>query len=162
MAVDFTIRSIDDTRDLKRLRAFIITQALRYPRHEEWIDKVCIPELESGWKSAIVAWSDGKVIGDAIYQPHKQLPRTRELKNLRINPAYRRRDLAHFLIRQVEEEDNAGFDRILLDAQQPDVVQWLRFCGYRTVANMPLYDPNVVDTIMVKEFKPDYSSPFHL
>src|SRR3989344_7617874 len=114
MSLDLTIRLISDEKDLRKLRHFLLGQALWYPNYERWVEDVCIPDISNNWKTAIIAYSNGHVVGDVIFQKHKQLPKTREIKNLRINPDYRRRDLAHFLIRQAEEEDKESFERILL------------------------------------------------
>jgi hypothetical protein len=158
---DFRIHSVQDEKDLMRLRSFLLGQGLSYPDYERWVEDVCVPEIEAGFKSAILAWNNGHVVGDAVYQPHKQLPRTREFKNLRVHPSLRRRDLAHFMIRQMEEEDRASFDRVICDARDPDVVQFMQFCGYRSIMALPLYDTNFVDTVMSKEFS-RYDSPLHL
>lgn len=154
MAIDLTIREISDEKDLRKLRYFLLGQALWYPNYERWIEDVCIPDIENNWKTAILGYSNGHVVGDAIFQKHKQLPRTREIKNLRINPEYRRRDLAHFLIRQVEEENKEQFDRIIVDtdARNKTVVRFLNFCGYNPIMQMPLYSENNLDIIFSKEF----------
>jgi len=161
--LDLEIRAIADMRDLKQLRVFLLSQALWYPNYEHWVDDVCIPDVDHGHKTAIVAYSDGKVVGDAVFQPHKELPRTREFKNMRINPDFRRRDLGHFLLRQVEEENKGTFDRIVLDvdARQRTVVQFFQFCGYQPIMQMPLYSQHNLDIIMAKEFpaKDIYSLP---
>lgn len=154
MALDLTIRTISDEKDLKKLRHFLLGQELWYPNYEQWIEEVCIPDINNNWKTAMVAYSNGHVVGDAIFQKHKQLPKTRELKNLRINPEYRRRDLAHFLIRQVEEENKGSFDRIILDTdiRKEGTIKFLTFCGYKPIMQLPLYSPHNLDMIMVKEF----------
>ena len=118
--MNFLIKSIKDMKELRQLKKFIYSQNLNYPSYEDWIDKVCIPEIENGWKKGIIVDYDGHVVGNAIYQPYKELPRTRKLKNLRIHPELRRRDLGHFLLRQVEEEDKRNFDRIILDANKKE------------------------------------------
>lgn len=154
MALDLTIKAISDERELIGLRNFLLGQALWYPNYEQWVEDVCIPDIENNWKTAIVAYSNKHVVGDAIFQKHKQLPRTREIKNLRINPEFRGRDLAHFLIRQVEEENNGSFDRIILDTdiKNISIVQFLSFCGYNPIMKMPLYSEHNIDMIFSKEF----------
>ena len=154
MSLDLTIRLISDEKDLRKLRHFLLGQALWYPNYERWVEDVCIPDINNNWKTAIIAYSNGHVVGDVIFQKHKQLPKTREIKNLRINPDYRRRDLAHFLIRQAEEEDKESFERILLDTDTKDtgIIRFLTFCGYKPIMKMPLYSQHNMDLIFSKEF----------
>ncbi len=154
MGFRLEVRSVGSRRDVERLRVFLLGQALWYPRYEDWVCGRCIPDVHSGRKSAFVAYADGEVVGNAIYQPHGELPRTRELKNLRVHPRFRRRDLAHFLIRQAEEEDRGTFDRIVCDAdaRQLAVRRLLLFSGYRPVCETPLYCSDNVDVVFHKEF----------
>lgn len=154
MVVDFIIRKANDTKELKVLRTFIYSQPFWYPRYDVWVDKICIPEIENGWKTAIMAFCNGYVVGDAIYQQHKELPRTREFKNLRIHPKLRRRDLGHFLLRQVEEEEKETFDRILVDVntKRKETIAFFQWCGYKILYQDFLYDNQNLDVIMIKEF----------
>ena len=153
MSVDFIIRSIADSRELKRLRQFLISQSLWYPDYLRWVDEVCIPDINNSHKTAIVAYSKGEIVGDAIFQPHKELPRTREFKNLRINPNFRRRDLGHFLIRQMEEEQKGSFDRIICDADARlrEAIRFMQFCGYSPIMRTQLYCSQNVDVVLIKE-----------
>ncbi len=154
MPLNLEIRTVGDEKDLFRLRDFILSHPLWYPQHDKWVEEVCIPEIETGWKTAVVAYSDRVIIGDAVWQPHKQLPRTREFKNLRVHPDLRRRDLGHFLLRQVEEEGRGTFDRIMLDTDKRNkgMITFLQFCGYQPIMETPLYTGKNVDVIMSKEF----------
>ena len=153
--MDFRFRTVDSLNDLTLLKGFLLNNHLGYPRYDSWVEQVCIPDIENGWKTAILAFYNGYLIGDAIYQQHKQIPRTREFKNLRIHPLYRGRDIGHFLLRQVEEQEKEQFDRILLDIDSrlnPTII-FLMQCGYKKIAGMPLYSPQNLDIIMVKELK---------
>ncbi len=154
--MDFSIRTIGDQKDFKRLRNFMLSQALWYPNYEKWVEDVCMPDLENGWKTGIVAYSNGHLVGDLIFQNHKQLPRTREIKNIRIHPGYRKRDLGHFLLRQAEEENKKEFDRIIADTdtRSEGVIKFLTICGYRPIMQMPLYCSQNLDIVMEKEFRP--------
>ena len=82
--MNFEIKTLGDQRDLGLLLRFLESQPLKYPNYRDWVYNVCKAELYIGYKSAYVAWNDGKIVGDLIFQPHKNLPRTVELKNLRI------------------------------------------------------------------------------
>ncbi|MBI4450647.1 GNAT family N-acetyltransferase [Candidatus Woesearchaeota archaeon] len=154
MPLDLALRTIHDERELRGLRTFLLGQALWYPDYANWVEGVCIPDLDHGYKCAIVAYSNGHVVGDVIWQPHKELPRTRELKNLRIHPGWRGRDLGHFLIRQAEEEGKGSFDRIIgdVDSRQTGVLRFLSFCGYRPILQLPLYCDHNLDIVVAKEF----------
>lgn len=152
--MEYVIRDVGRLKELKLLRNFIYSQHLWYPNYEEWVDYVCVPELESGWKKGIIAYYNGYVVGNAIYQPHKELPKTREIKNIRISPQLRRRDLGHFLLRQVEEENKNEFERIIVDTntKNKNVIMFFQWCGYKIIGQEYLYDKKNLDVIMVKEF----------
>jgi GNAT superfamily N-acetyltransferase len=153
MGVDFVIRSVADQRELKCLAQFLVRQSLWYPGYADWVHGVCVPEIDSGYKKAIVAYSRGEIVGDAIFQPHKELPRTREFKNLRVNPDFRRMDLGHFLTRQVEEEGKGSFDRIICDADARlrEAIWFMRCCGYSQIMQTQLYCSQNVDVVLIKE-----------
>lgn len=53
MAVDFLFTTLDTENELKQLRNFIYSRHLWYPNYEAWVDGVCIPEIQSGLKTAI-------------------------------------------------------------------------------------------------------------
>jgi len=151
--VDYTFRTLGDQRDLKRLRGFLHRQGLWYPDYERWIENVCIPDLERGYKSAVVAYSNGVVIGDCVWQPHKELPRTGELKNLRVLEPHRNRDIGHFLLRQAEEEMRGAFDIIIgdTDSESGAVINLLRVSGYRELHRTPLYTNHRIDVVFTKD-----------
>ena len=79
MPFNFNFRTPDTTQDLRQLVNFLMKQDLGYPRYEEWVQR-SEHEVEKGDKTPILAFSDGQLVGDVIYQPHKQLPRLREIK----------------------------------------------------------------------------------
>jgi GNAT superfamily N-acetyltransferase len=154
MATDFIIKDIDNTKGIKDLRKFIYSQPFWYPKYDQWVDGVCIPEIEKSYKKGIIAYCNGYVVGNVIYQQHKSLPKTREIKNLRIHPELRRRDLGHFLLRQVEEEQKEQFDRIIIDTntKRKDMISFLNWCGYNILYKDFLYDKENIDVVLIKEF----------
>ncbi|PIU75689.1 hypothetical protein COS75_02980 [Candidatus Pacearchaeota archaeon CG06_land_8_20_14_3_00_35_12] len=94
------IKSVEDEKELGLLREFMLIQPQFYPKHDEWLDGKCIPRVEKGAYNNIIVLSDRTVIGDAIY--HILDNSKVEIKNFRIDPEYRRRDLGHFILKQVE------------------------------------------------------------
>ena len=151
MSFNFTFRTLDSTPDLKRLIDFLIKQDLGYPGYEDWVQRAEY-EIDVGYKVPILAFSGNKLVGDVIYQPHKQLPRVREIKNIRVHPALRGRAFAHFMLKQAEVENQDQYDALLVDARadQKDIIALLLHEGYVPLGQRALYDSNAVDVIMVK------------
>jgi len=154
MGLDYHFKNVDTLRDLILLRDFSLSQPLDYPKYEKWILEKCIPDIERGRKSAIVVYHYGNLIGSAIYQQYEGLPRTCEFKHMRIDPNFRDIDIGHFNLRQVEEEAkrSGNFDRIILDirAGQKGIKNFLFFCKYKVLFEVPLYDDRL-DIVMGRE-----------
>ena len=153
MGFNFNFRDISSHKDLQMLVDFLIKQDLGYPQYESWVQRT-EHELDTGYKNAILAFSDGHLVGDLIYQPHKELPNIGKIKNLRIHPGVRRRYFAQFMLRQVEIEQANRFSTLLVDVRsnQSDVITAFRVAGYTEVLRTPLYDPNIEDVVMTKCF----------
>ncbi|MBU0461515.1 MAG: GNAT family N-acetyltransferase [Nanoarchaeota archaeon] len=153
MSFHFTFQTVDGTRDIGRLVDFLAKQDLGYPHYDEWVQRA-ENELAAGYKVPIIAVSDGQIVGDVLYQPHKQIPRLREIKNLRVHPDLRRRDFAHFMLRQAEAEHPEQYDAIICDtrADQREIIGLLTFSGYVPVATVPLYGDDLPDVTLVKVF----------
>lgn len=153
MSFNFSFRMPDTARDLRQLVDFLIKQDLGYPGYEDWVQR-SEDEIDKGYKVPILAFSDGQLVGDLIYQPHKQLPRLREIKNIRVHPELRGRAFAHFMLRQAEVENQDQYDALLVDARsdQKDVIALLLQQGYVPLGQRALYDSNAVDVIMIKTF----------
>jgi len=90
------------------------------------------------------------VVGDIIFQKHKQIEGIIEIKNIRIHPQLRRRKGASFMLTQIESE--MPYEAITVDARvgQNDVINLLSSQGYIPVAKVSLYDDNHQDVVMVK------------
>jgi len=151
LMVNIEIKELGDRRELLRLRDFLLSQSLGYPNYSEWVEKVCIPDLESGWKEAYLAFYDGYLIGNAIFQEHKHLGLL-EFKNLRVHSGYRGRYLGMFLAKQIEVENQKN---IICDTREKEVVEFLKRMGYREIGIESLYDPENLDIILLKEFETD-------
>tara|TARA_Y100000310_G_scaffold124700_1_gene123433 strand:- start:53432 stop:53932 length:501 start_codon:yes stop_codon:yes gene_type:complete len=151
MPFNFQFRSLADRKDLSNLTNFLIKQNLGYPNYEDWVQRT-EHQLDLGNKTPIVAYSNGNIAGNLIYQPHKELPRVREIKNLRIHPQVRRRHFAQFMLKQMELDTPQNYDAIIVDARtsQTDIITMFLTAGYTPIATKALYDNHHQDTIMVK------------
>lgn len=136
---------------MQRLTNFLISQDLGYPNYDEWIQRA-EAEVESGWKTAVLAFYEGHLIGDLISQPHKEIPGFLELKNMRVHPDFRGRYFAKFMLRQAELDFGAGKDAIICDvpADQPNIIEFMQTCGYSPILITPLYSASRKDIIMLK------------
>jgi hypothetical protein len=155
MGFNFNFRQIDSETDIRRLVEFMAKYPLDYPGYDAWLQRA-ESELDAGYKQAILAFSEGTLVGNIVYQRHKQLPGTLEIKNLRVAAGKQRRDFGHFMLRQVQVEANRGdYGLILCDAResQTDVLALLGFSGFIEIARAALYDSNERDVIMGKPIK---------
>ena len=150
---NFQFRTLDSVSDIGRVIDFLAKQPLGYPNYQDWVQRT-EAELQSGYKQAILALSDNQLVGDLVYQPHKQLPRVREIKNLRVHSELRRRDFAHFMLRQAEEHGKDEFDAVMIDSRtdNPSMINFLTFCGYVQIAETNLYDSLCSDVVLMKFF----------
>lgn len=89
-----------------------------YPDFESWIERVH-GQLKSEEKRAVVAIVAGQVVGAVVYQSHRELPGTLEIKNLTVRPDQRGRHLASFLLRNAEQEGARDFKatQVVVDAK---------------------------------------------
>ncbi len=151
MGFHFNFRSLESTQDLKDLIDFLAAQDLGYPKYDEWVQRT-ESELIEGHKNSIIAFSESNLVGNVVYQRHKNLPSILELKNIRIHPELRQRYFAKFMLRQVEAENEGKYDAIMVDARQDqkEVIRFLGSCNYSQTLTIPLYDSNVPDIIMTK------------
>ena len=69
MPIDFAFRRIGP-RNLDSATQFIASQDLGYPRYEKWIEKMR-SELSFGIKHGILAYSNGIIVGDVVFQEYK-------------------------------------------------------------------------------------------
>lgn len=152
MRFDYSFRTAEDLRDVRRLIDFLANQDLGYPRYDEWVQKA-EAELFSGWKTGIMALNGGVVVGDLVFQQHKQLSRVREIKNLRVDPRVSDRYFARFMLKQAEVGLGRDFDLVMVDARkdQSGVRRFFRQSGYSEVAVLNLYDNSSLDVVLTKE-----------
>ena len=144
-----TITDIQDEKELSATRDFLLKQPQFYPKYQDWVDGKCIPRVESGEYSAVVALSDGIVIGNAI---HRLLPDGRvEIKNFRIDPKYRNRDLGHFLLTQVRHD--IGSSDMVLDVTVDNFsgVEFFLRNGFHIMRKEHLYQPDQAEYVMLRK-----------
>jgi ribosomal protein S18 acetylase RimI-like enzyme len=80
-----------------------------YPDFSVWVERVH-GQLKSEDKRAIVAMERGSIVGAIVYQKHKTLADTLELKNISVRPDASGRYLASFLLRNAEIEGARDFN----------------------------------------------------
>ncbi|UZE93859.1 MAG: GNAT family N-acetyltransferase [Candidatus Pacearchaeota archaeon] len=158
---DFYFGNLGDEKELKLLKTFLLSYPMNYPGYKDWVEKICIPEIEDNWKKAILAFyrqhnkDSWELVGNAIYQATKesQLPNTLHFKNMRVKEGFRREGVASFLIKQVEKATKAkGLNLIILDfrKERKDLAKFLLWHGYKPLFEECLYDDNNLDVVMVK------------
>lgn len=153
----FEVRRVADEFDEKRLREFMLGQPQYYPNYGEWVDGKCLPRIEEGRAHGWMAVVDGRVAGNAVLQT-LHTPGTIEIKNLRIDPTYRRRDIGHFLLRQVEVEGAIatgaapGELTIVTDVSTPNFsgVEFFVRNGYHIEDMRELYQPGQAEYLLKK------------
>jgi hypothetical protein len=154
MAFNFQFRFAEDRREIDQLAKFLLLQPFNYEGYEDWVERTR-EELFSEYKSCILAFGGGALVGNLVYQPHKQFPRVRELKNLRVDSRLHGRYFGAFMLRQAERENPLDFDAIICDARSDrlDVVSMLRMMGYQELLRVPLYDKGVEDLVFIRAFE---------
>ena len=151
MVFSFRFESMQKSSDLKLLIDFIAKQHLNYPNYDAWVQRT-EAELASGYKEAILAFADGHLAGDVIYQQCKDNPSFLELKNLRVHPDMRSRDFARFMLKQVEADKSSRYQSIICDARadRPELTRFMVRMGYKPIIEVPLYNSGSADIVLVK------------
>lgn len=149
MGFDFSFRSLADRRELRQLVDFITGQDLGYPGYDSWVQRA-ESELDEGYKKAILAFSGRNLVGDAVYQEHKNVKGIVELKNLRVHPELRKRYFARFMVEQVVAE-NQNAEAILCDTRtDKTTLDFLSACKFVPLLCIPLYNKDVPDITMIR------------
>ncbi len=153
MTFRFTFTQLQDLSEVRDLVDYVRLQGLGYPRYDEWVQRT-ESELIAGNKRAILAVSEGRVVGNLIYQQHKGLSSLLEIKNLRVSAPFKGRNFGSFMLRQLEAEAKESYAGIIGDvrADQPSVLKFMICSGYIPVVKIPLYDANMDDITVMKIF----------
>ncbi len=158
--MDYKFKTPYNDKEFNLAENFLLWQNLGYPGYEYWVRKKAIPEAKSGDKKIILAFSDNNLVGDLVYQMHKENPDFLELKNLRVHPLVKDRYFAKFMLRQVEIDNRNKYKAIICDcpANQPEIVRFMESCGYHVLIKKPLYDDNREEIVLLKLLKPSKKS----
>jgi len=154
MGFDFNFRSLQDEGDVRELETFLRLQSLGYPGYQDWVTRTG-EELLRGYKTAILFFSARTLVGDLIFQRHKDFKRVREVKNCRVHPSLRDRYCGAFMFKQVEEIDKNSYDAIILDVRsnKPGLINTVKSLGYEELTRVTLYEEEVEEVVMVKRFE---------
>lgn len=110
--LNIAFRQPSDYSDIRALRDFLYHQNLGYPSYDEWVFRAT-EEIDDGYKQSILAFDDGKIVGNVIFQPHKEISNLREIKNLRVDQSIRLRKFGSFLLRQAEWFQSDQYEHLI-------------------------------------------------
>jgi len=149
--LNVVFRQPDSYSDIRLLRDFLTKQNLGYPNYDDWIFRAT-EEIDQGYKQSILAFDDNHLVGDVIFQPHKEVNGLREIKNLRVDQDIRLRKFGSFLLRQAEYIDCNQYQWLIADFRddQKTVERLLLSEGYKVCGSRCLYDERI-DIVAMKE-----------
>jgi GNAT superfamily N-acetyltransferase len=157
--MDFYFGMLRDEKELSLLKKFLLEHDMNYPNYETWVLRTCVSEINLGYKRAILAFArqnSWELVGNAIYQPSKELPETLHFKNMRVLEGFKRNGVASFLVRQVEQQAiKQGLGTVILDfrLERRDINLFFLAHGYKPLNIMPLYDDDNLDIVMAKNLE---------
>ena len=70
MGFNFNFREIGSENDVKQVIDFLAKQPLGYPNYFDWVART-EAELLSGYKQAVMAYSNGYLVGDIVQRSKK-------------------------------------------------------------------------------------------
>ncbi|MBN2421297.1 GNAT family N-acetyltransferase [Candidatus Woesearchaeota archaeon] len=143
-----TITPVQDERDLRKLREFMLTQPQFYPGYRDWVDGKCVPRIASGQYKNLVIFSKDIVVGGSVYRFLDE--NNVEIKNFRIDSHYRNRDLGHFAMRQVEQESKGKIINLDVSIDNHSGVEFFIRNGFHIFGKKQLYKPGQDEYLMKK------------
>jgi N-acetylglutamate synthase-like GNAT family acetyltransferase len=156
MSFNFTFTTLENIKQLKSLMDFMASQNLDYPNYDEWLQKT-ESQLERGEKQAILAFDEGRLVGDLVYQVCRDegLGNLIEIKNLRIHPEVKERYFASFMLRQLYAECKDKYDGLLVDirANQKQTRDFFISQGFNPIMNISLYEKKMNEIVMFKPLR---------
>ncbi len=154
---DYRFVSVEGKKMADRLFYFLAGQNLGYPEFPRWTEKARWQVL-NGDKRAILAFSNGVVVGDGVYQRHLVLPTLLEVKNVNVHERVRGRGFARFIFAQIEFEALAqNYEGLIGDirANQLETREALRNYGFVECVGLPLYQSDMLDYVVFKALRPE-------
>lgn len=153
MSFILTFKDISSTADISLVKDFMIEQSLGYPNYEAWVERAS-HEMDAGYKQAVMAFYNGKMVGDIVFQPHKEIDKILEIKNIRVHEEVRGRNVANFMLKQIEFNFKNKYDAFIVDApkEKQDIKGLLLSTGYVPIVSVPLYSNQSVDIIYARQF----------
>ena len=154
MGFDFNFRFVEERKDIRELEKHLLQQPMNYPHYEDWVSR-SVEELENGYKNSILAFSEDFLVGNLMFQPHKQFSSIMEFKNMRVHEKLQGRYFGSFMVKQAEAEARKkGYKAIVGDIRSDNfpIMNMLKILGYEELLRIPLYDQNTEDVVMVKKF----------
>lgn len=142
-----TITTAESERELVLLKRFMLQQPQFYPRFDTWVNDRCIPNIQQGnFQSLMVISNKGSVIGNVVYT--RTETNQVKIKNFRIDPLYRNRDLGHFLLKQVAHETHNLSMVLDVTVDNYAGVEFFVRNGFNIIQKARLYLPTQDEYIM--------------
>ncbi|MDO8528391.1 MAG: hypothetical protein Q7S06_00680 [Nanoarchaeota archaeon] len=156
MSFYFNFTTIEDMSQVRALIDFMATQDLDYPHYDDWLQRT-ESQLEREEKKAVLAFSDGKLVGNIVHQVCRDsgLGTLIELKNSRVHPDLRDRYFMKFMLKQLSKECEGKYDGLIGDirAHQKATLNYFIHEGFIPVAKTTLYEPNMEEVTVFKPLR---------
>jgi len=151
MGFKFSFKEIENRNELLKAMNFLSRQNIGYPCYNAWLERT-EDETAAGYKKIVLAFYYDEIIGDCVYQPHKNIPLFIEIKNLRVIPPFCFRDIGRFMLKQIESETREKYHALIGDtrAEKTGIIKFLESYGFEPLCLSPLYEKDVLDITMVK------------
>ena len=145
---------VTEPEEIRKLYEFIKACPLDYPDYLAWVDK-CFKELERGYKKAFAYKINDNIVGNIIFQKHKENPHVLEIKNCRVEPEYRRQHIFTELYNLVERyAKDYGFKKIICDTHSDNTtfIRTMEGMGFKRKREETLYSQRL-ETILAKDLE---------
>jgi ribosomal protein S18 acetylase RimI-like enzyme len=146
-----TVTTVQDEKDLANLMRFMEKQPQFYSGYLDWLFGKCKTRIEASTYIPIIAITEGKVIGTAVY--HLVNPNNVAIKNFRIDPKYQNRDLGHFLLKQVEAETQRATMTLDVSVANFEGVEFFIHNGFKITGKEHLYSPDQDEYLMRRDLR---------
>jgi UDP-N-acetylenolpyruvoylglucosamine reductase len=146
-----SFREPDSFSEVKLLADFLWKQDLGYPNYSDWVLRAR-NEIDLGYKKSIIAFDESRIVGNVVFQKHKEIPEIREIKNLRVSIDLRFRKFGSFLLKQAEWFESSNYSLLMADFRETEkwIGSFLIKEGFQVIRSASLYDDKI-DSIAVKK-----------